>query len=172
MKALIVCPLYPPNRSGSAIHMAHIAQGLADDGISVTVWTTDAKDTHYFVDRSMRRVEASQEIMHGVKVRRFPLSSWSMNHRGFYESLRKAYPPFEILPHIAGCSVVPSEKSSGLISSLRACSLILHSSLRDWLLLASGTVRSWSWASFIPVSRGESSTDRNFWGTGCHACWE
>lgn len=96
MKALIVCPLYPPNRSGSAIHMAHIAQGLADDGMSVTVWTTDARDTHYFVDRSMRRIQTSQEIINGVKVRRFPLSSWSMKHRRFFESLRMGHPPWTV----------------------------------------------------------------------------
>lgn len=96
MRALFVSPLYPPNRSGSAAHMANLAQGLAADGLDVTVWTTEAHDTHYFVDRSLRRVTPRTERLHGVAVHRFALSRWAMRHRESFRRLRMARPPWSV----------------------------------------------------------------------------
>ncbi len=94
MKVLILSPLYLPNRSGSAIHMAHLAEALARDGASVTVWTSDAQDTHYFVDRNMARVSCSEETLEGVRVRRFPLSSWSLHHPQMFNAIRGLVRPW------------------------------------------------------------------------------
>ena len=96
MRVLFVSPLYPPNRSGSAVHMARLAQGLAAEGADVVAWTTDAHDTHYFVDRTLRRVRQHTERSHGVTVRRFALSRWAMRHHDAFQRVRTLKPPWSV----------------------------------------------------------------------------
>ncbi len=96
MKILVVSPLYHPNRSGSAIHMAKIAEGLAADGADVTVWTTDVWDTHYFVERRMRNVRVKEEEINRVNVKRFPLSSMAMSHPEAFGRAKKIWPPWSV----------------------------------------------------------------------------
>jgi len=94
MRALLVCPLFPPNRSGSAHHMNRIAEALSADGFTVTVWTTDAVDTHYMVDRSKRRAITKVEDTGTLRIVRFPLHTWPLKHMEFYKRIRDIRPPW------------------------------------------------------------------------------
>lgn len=93
MRALFITPLYPPNRSGSSIHVAALARALAWDGARVEVWTTNAWDTHYFVDRRLRKVPALAQWDQGVFVRRFPLSDRTLRRPGLLRALQRLKPP-------------------------------------------------------------------------------
>jgi len=94
MRALVICPLYPPNRSGSALHMSRIAEAMAADGIEVTVWTTDAVDTHYMVDRSKRHTRTRNEDTGTLRIVRFPLHGWPLKHFDSYKRIRDVKPPW------------------------------------------------------------------------------
>ncbi len=96
MRVLFVSPLYPPNRSGSAVHMARLAEHLAAEGADVEAWTTEACDTHYFVDRSQRKVGRRRERVRGVEVRRFSLSAWALRHREAFSRIRAMRPPWSV----------------------------------------------------------------------------
>lgn len=116
---MFISPLYPPNRSGSAVHMARLAQGLAADGAHVAAWTTEARDTHFFVDRSLRHVARRHECLRGVRVRRFGLSRWAMRHREAFGRMRMGMPPWSVWALRDPATHAPGLLAHALVSTER-----------------------------------------------------
>jgi glycosyltransferase involved in cell wall biosynthesis len=53
------------------------AKRSRDEGFDVTLFTTDVWDIEYFHDKSKRRIEISEEVVDGIKIRRFKVVSFS-----------------------------------------------------------------------------------------------
>ena len=54
------------------------AKHSRDQGLDVTLFTTDVWDIEYFHDRSKRRIEISEEEVDGIKIKRFRVISFSL----------------------------------------------------------------------------------------------
>jgi glycosyltransferase involved in cell wall biosynthesis len=50
------------------------AKSSRDAGYEVTLFTTDVLDIEYFHDRSKRRIEVTEEVVDGIKIKRFRIS--------------------------------------------------------------------------------------------------
>lgn len=64
---------YWPYTGGSERHLQEISERLAREGHEVTVLTTDAWDLELFWHRGKSRIEVSDEVHNGVRIRRFPV---------------------------------------------------------------------------------------------------
>lgn len=71
MKILHLIHQYWPFRCGSARYFQIPSEYLAARGHDVTVFTTDALEFDYFLDRSKKRARLTSEIHNGVTIRRF-----------------------------------------------------------------------------------------------------
>jgi glycosyltransferase involved in cell wall biosynthesis len=64
------------------------AKHSRDRGYDVTIFTTDVWDIEYFHDKSKRRIEISEEIVDGIRIRRFRVVSFSRKVRwGIFQVL-------------------------------------------------------------------------------------
>jgi len=73
MEVLFVNVGYFPLIGGGELYIKELAERLVGDGHSATVLTTDAAEPEYLWLRGKKRVATAQEVIHGVKVRRFPV---------------------------------------------------------------------------------------------------
>jgi glycogen synthase len=73
MRILHIIQRYYPYTGGSEIYFQELSEGLAADGHSVTVLTTDAWDLEHFWASGRRRVEERETIHNGVRIVRFPV---------------------------------------------------------------------------------------------------
>lgn len=64
-----------PYLGGAERHIWEWAKSSRNEGYDVTVFTTDALDIEYFHDKSKRRVEVSEEVIDGIKIKRFRVVS-------------------------------------------------------------------------------------------------
>lgn len=65
-----------PYLGGAERHIWEWAKSSRDAVYDVTVFTTDAWDIEYFHDKSKRRVEVLEEVVDGIKIKRFRLVSF------------------------------------------------------------------------------------------------
>ena len=80
LNALHVIHRYWPCAGGSEKYFQEISERLADEGHSVTVMTTDARDPEYFWLRDKDSLQLKEEMHNGVVVRRAPVQHLPMAH--------------------------------------------------------------------------------------------
>ena len=83
MHILFLIHRYAPALGGAERYLAGLATRFARDGHEVTVVTTDALDFDLFWNRSAGRIEAQQEIIDRVHVRRFPVAHLPFSNIAF-----------------------------------------------------------------------------------------
>jgi len=111
MRMLYLCHQYWPALCGSGIFFQEMAERLAKEGHSVSVFTTDALHFERFVRRDGARVVVRRETRGGVSIRRFPL-----RHIPNYDRLRWRLKrlPFPAAPHLFGTGFLPGMAREGL----------------------------------------------------------
>jgi glycosyltransferase involved in cell wall biosynthesis len=67
-----------PYLGGAERHFFEWAKSSRDQGYDVTIFTTDVWDIEYFHNRSKRRVDILEEVVDGIKIKRFRVVSFSM----------------------------------------------------------------------------------------------
>ncbi|MBI5197322.1 MAG: glycosyltransferase family 4 protein [Nitrospirae bacterium] len=72
MKILHVCPLYYPAVGGVENVFRAVSEGMVRRGEDVTVFTTTAPSLRAFMNPGMKPLPAGEEVIQGVRVRRFP----------------------------------------------------------------------------------------------------
>lgn len=74
MKILYLIHTYYPSSGGCEIKIKDLAEGLVSSGEEVTVFTSNAPTTYAFVDSSIALLPEGEEVLNGVKIRRFPVN--------------------------------------------------------------------------------------------------
>lgn len=118
MRVLAVTPSYPPCIGGAELLLAAVAKRLVDRGHEVSVYTTNGA-THAQLISPGGGELPQEEIINGVRVRRFPPDRgvaralrWATRRRGGYRSARLLFghglkpaldrpTPFALLPALA-----------------------------------------------------------------------
>lgn len=72
MKVLHVCPLYYPAVGGVENVFRAVSEGLVRRGEDVTVYTTTGRSLKSFLNPNVKPLPAGEELINGVRVRRFP----------------------------------------------------------------------------------------------------
>jgi glycosyltransferase involved in cell wall biosynthesis len=78
---------YPPALGGSEAYIARLSRYLAARGDEVVVFTTTALDLEAFWDRRGKQLPAGEEVLDGVRVRRFGLWHLPLAHRYVMKAL-------------------------------------------------------------------------------------
>lgn len=105
-RLLHIVQRYAPYEGGSENYVRELSEHFAADGRAVTVLTTDAWDLEYFWNPAARRVEAPpEEMLHGVRVLRFPVRHYPASSLG-YRALRRAMAEWSRLPALPGRDAV------------------------------------------------------------------
>lgn len=72
MRILHVCPLYYPVVGGVENVFRAVSEGMAQRGEAVTVFTTTGRSLGAFMNPMTEPLPSGEEMIHGVRVRRFP----------------------------------------------------------------------------------------------------
>jgi glycosyltransferase involved in cell wall biosynthesis len=105
-RLLHIVQRYLPYEGGSENYVRELSEAFAADGHTVTVLTTDAWDLEYFWNAAARRVDApTEEMLHGVRVLRFPVRHYPASAFG-YRALRRAMAEASRLPALPGRNTV------------------------------------------------------------------
>ncbi|MCC7201190.1 MAG: glycosyltransferase family 4 protein [Nitrospirae bacterium] len=72
MRILHVCPLYYPVVGGVENVFRAVSEGMAERGDDVTVFTTTGRSLGAFMNPMTEPLPSGEEMIHGVRVRRFP----------------------------------------------------------------------------------------------------
>jgi len=72
-KLLNIVQRYAPALGGSELYFQKLSEHLASKGNSITVWTSNARELESFWSANHKLLPASENLISGVKVKRFPL---------------------------------------------------------------------------------------------------
>ncbi len=100
MKILHICPRYEPAHGGAEDYAITISKWLAENPENeVEVWTTDAIEVDALWYPGKKKIDIEEEVIDGVKVRRFKTTPFLMNNLFINKSIRwlLTHSPFEIL---------------------------------------------------------------------------
>lgn len=87
MRVAHLCHRYPPALGGSEAYFARLGRYLVQQGDEVIVYTTTALDLEAFWDHRGRQLPAGEEVLDGVRIRRFPLWHLPIGHRYLFKAL-------------------------------------------------------------------------------------
>lgn len=101
-RLLHIVQRYMPFEGGSENYVRAVSEAFAAAGHAVTLLTTDTWDLEYLWYPRARRVEdATEEMLHGVRVLRFPVRHYPASSLG-YRALRRAMAETSRLPAAPG----------------------------------------------------------------------
>lgn len=109
MKLLNIVHRYWPCRGGSEQYFAEVSERLVQEGHAVSIFTSNAGDTEYFVRREGKTIQSVHEQHRGVDVRRFPVLHLPVIHRQIMHLLSRLplyaienifAPPSPLLPSL------------------------------------------------------------------------
>ncbi len=101
-RLLHIVQRYLPYEGGSENYVRELSEAFAAEGHAVTLLTTDTWDLEYLWNPRARRVDApAEEMLHGVRVVRFPVWHYPASSLG-YRALRRAMAEASRLPALPG----------------------------------------------------------------------
>ena len=104
MRYLFVTIGYSPSTGGAAAYVQGIAERLVEEGLQVTVYTTDMGELEHLWTKDKRPLGAGEEVLEGVHVARFPVrhlpfspTSYRAMQRAALELSRLPFPMQNVL---------------------------------------------------------------------------